>query len=236
MEPNEEEILAAQKQNAAQYPHVSLCLSAAEKLAAGILLATRDSRYDEELAAIGECLALSALKPIGDKGLVTRRFLSALTPKGLYFCNQTPPSLCSRVYVLKDNYFLAPRLLRLLLARAKSYGHRCIACYQPLLPQGDPSHLLLPDIGLAFVSESHDQAYDGPCFCRIDLDSTLPPPLRKELEYYRKTITSLLYQSVSYLREAKRYHDRMEQLCRPFVDFNAVDAMTTATIKKLFGT
>lgn len=235
MEPNEAEILEAQRQNAACYPYVTACLAAADKLLDGIRLATKDSRYDEELSAIGECLALSSLKPIGDQGFVSRRFLSALTPKGLHFCGQTPSALCSRIYVLKDNYFLAPRLLQLLLSRAKSFGHHCIACYSPMLPEGAPSHLILPDADVAFVSESRELPYNGPCFCRIDLDSTLLPQTRKELDFYCKTLTALLYQGIAHVREAKRHHDRMELLCRPFVDFSAVNAMTEQTILRLFG-
>ena len=234
MEPNEAEILEAQRQNAACYPYVTACLASAEKLLGGIQLATQASHYDEEMTAIGECLALSTLKPIGDQGFVSRRFLSALTPKGLQFCSQTPSVLCSRVYVLKDNYFLAPRLLQLLLHRAESYGHRCIACYSPLLPDGAPSHLLLPGADVAFISESRELPYNGPCFCRIDLDATLPPQTRRELDFYSKTLTALLYQGITHLREAKRLHDRMESLCRPFVDFPAVSAMTELTIKQLF--
>lgn len=234
MEPNEEEILEAQRKNAAQYPYVTACLTAAKQLMEGIHLASQEGHYDQELSAIAECLSLSALKPVGDKGFTARRFLSALTPKGLHFCSRTPALLCHRVYVLKDNYFLAPRVLQILLSRAESYGHRCIACYRPLLPEGAPTHLLLPEAGVAFVSENCNFPYNGPCFCRIDLDSTLPPQTRKELDYYSKTLTSLLYQSVSHLREAKRHHDRMEQLCRPFVDFRAVNAMTEETIEKLF--
>lgn len=235
MRPNEDEILEAQKQNADQYPYVSACLAAADKLSDSIRHATEGRRYDEEMAAIAECLALSTLKPVGDTGSVARRFLSAVTPKGLHFCAQTPSQLCQRVYVLKDNYFLAPRLLELLLTRARELGHRCIACYSPLLPDTVPTHLLLPEIGVAFVSENRDFPYRENSFCRIDLDSTLPPKVRKELDFYTKNISSLLYQSVSHLREAKRLHDRIELLCKPFVDFAAVSAMTERRITELFG-
>ena len=235
MKPNEDEIRAVQAENAAQYPYVTACLAAADKLLDAVREATKHRRYQEETAAIAECLALSSLSAAGDQGSISRRFLSAVTPKGLFFCTKTPAALCQRVYVLRDNYGLAPQLLDLLLQKAEDMGHRCIACYSPLLPDSQPTHLLIPTAKAAFVSESRDFPYSEPCFCRIDLDSTLPPSLRRGLSFYDKTVSTLLYQAVAHLRQAKQLHDRMELLCRPFVDFKAADALTQQTILKLFG-
>lgn len=234
MQANEEEILRTQTRNAACYPLVTACLSSANELLGCVRSETARTAYDEEMASIAECLALSSLKPHAQTPLIRRRFLSAVTPQGLKLCVQTPCALCSRVYVLRDDYGLAPRLLRVLLQKAEALGHECVVCHSPLQPNGDPVHLLIPTAQTAFVSDSHDFPYDGQCFCRIDLDSTLPPDTRRKLEFCRKTVTSLLYCAVSHLREAKQLHDRMEQLCRPFVDFDAVNAKTEQIISALF--
>ena len=232
--PNEAEIRAVQRENAAQYPHVTACLAAADQLLESVRRVTAAPMYDEETEALAECLILSSLKPIGQSPQLIRRFLTAVTPKGLKFCTQTPSALCERVYVLRDNYGLAPRLLAHILDRAQAFGHTCIVCYSPLLPSGQPSHLLIPTAGVAFVSESRDFRYDTPCFCRIDLDSTIPPKERCALEFCIKTVSDLLYQAAAHLREAKRLHDVIERLCRPFVDFDAVTELTKQTVKTLF--
>ncbi len=236
MRPNEEEIFLVQKENAAQYPHVTACLASADKLLDCIRFETNKHSYDEEMSAIAECLSISNLQPTCACAAEESRFLSAITPKGLQFCTQTPSALCERVYVLRDNYCLAPRLLKQLRQKALSLGHHCISCYSPLLPNDAPTHLLIPSAQLAIVSESRDFLYDGSCFCRIDLDSTLPCQLKKELEFCQKTVTQLLDRAVHHIRKAKQLHDRIEQLCRPFVDFSAVDALTVKTIGTLFGT
>lgn len=234
MAANEAEILAVQKENAAQYPHITACLSAADRLLDSVRMETAAKIYHEEMTAIAECLILSNLQPIGGTASIRRRFLNAITPKGLQFCTQTPQTLSSRVYVLRDNYMLAPMLLQQVLQRASEFGHECIVCYSPLLPSSAPTHLIIPSAQVAIVSESHNFPYDGACFCRIDLDSTLPPQVRKELEFCSKTVSTLLYRAVRHMRKAKQHHDRIEQLCRPFVDFTAVDQLTTKTIGKLF--
>lgn len=235
MRPNEEEIRTAQRANAAQYPFVTICLAAAERLTEAVRLVSGEDAYREETAAIAECLALSALKPVGEAGKLSRRILNAVTPKGLHFCVGTPGALCERVYVLRDNYGFAPELLELLTEKACALGHSCIACYSPLQPDGGPVHLLIPSADAAFVSDSQDFPYTEACFCHLDLDSSIPPEKRRNLSFYGKTVTQLLYQAVSHMREAKRLHDRMEQLCKPFVNFNAVDAFTQRTIRTLFG-
>lgn len=234
MAPNEEAILEAQKKNSAQYPYVTHCLSAGEALLRAIRYGTRDRFYTQELESIGECLCLSVLKPVGDQGALYYRYLSAVTPKGLYFCGRTPGQECRRVYVLKDNYYLAPTVLQLIADRALSMGHRCLLCHTPLEPEGRPAHLLLPDAQVAIVSESRDLPYTESCFCRIDLDATLPPKLRKELDFYHRNLSAMLYQAAAHMREAKRLHDRIEQLCKPFVDFSAVNDLTETHIQMLF--
>lgn len=236
MQEKEEEILHVQRKNAAQYPHVTACLAAADDLRGSIHLTTDRPACREEMGAIAECIALSSLKAVGDPQRISpKRFLSAITPKGLQLCQNTPAALCRRVYVLRDNYGLAPLLLSVLQERAQALGHTCIACFTPMLPDGQPTHLLIPSAETAVISESTELPYNAPCFCRIDLDSTLPPKVRASMEFYVKTVSALLYQAVAHLRAAKQYHDRMEALCKPFVDFSAIDLLTKKTIRQIFG-
>ena len=235
MEANEEEIRWAQGKNAGQYPHVTACLAAADRLLDSVRLITAAPSYEEELSAIAVCLGMSNLQPRDTPGKLSKRFLSAVTPKGLHLCQQTPSALCSRVYVLRDNYLLAPRILAMVMEKALAMGHHCVACYSPLVPEGQPTHLLIPTDQVAFVSESRDFPYTEDCFCRMDLDSTLSDKKRQELAFCSKTVSALLYQAVAHMRRAKRWHDRMEEMCRPFVNFGEVDAMTQKVIREIFG-
>lgn len=231
---NADEIRLAQRENAAQYPHVTACLAAADRLLDSVRAETAGEMYAEETDAIAQCLALSALRPVGERPRVRRRFLEAVTPEGGWFCGETPAALCGRVYVLRDDYLFAPRLLRALLQRAEALGHECIVCHSPLQPKDAPAHLLIPTAGAAFVCDSAVRPYEGDCFCRIDLSSTLPPALRGELQFCLDTTRTLLRRAVTHMRRAKCCHDRVEQLCRPFVDFAGVDRLTEEMLRRLF--
>lgn len=234
MKPNEEAILSVQKKNKAQYELVHSCLGAVRGLLDCIHWETKASFYHEEMEAIGECLCLSALKPKFGTGTQSRRFLSALTPKGIRVCSSTPATLCPKVYVLKDDYLLASRVLSIVEQKALSYGYHCISCYTPLLPRSLPSHLLIPELGVSFVSDSKLFSYSGDSYCSIDLNSSIPPKVRKELSFAGETVAELFEVITEHLQTAKSLHDRIEALCNPFIDFDKVTALTRKTICRLF--
>ena len=234
MKSNEEAILSVQEKNKAQYASVYSCLQAVDNLMDCIRQETQKPAYQEEIEAIAECLCLSAIKPKWGAGSVSRRFLAALTPKGVQVCSSTPYALCPKVYVLKDNYLMAPLVLSMVEKKTVSNGYHCISCYTPLLPRSMPSYLLIPELGVSFVSDSGLFPYEGEHFCTIDLDTSLSTKVQKELAYVGKLSQELLQIITGHLGTAKALHDRMEALCRPFVDYDRVAALTDRVIHRLF--
>lgn len=234
MKPNEEQILSVQRKNKQQYNLIHNCLGAVKSLLNCIRCETDTPFYHEEMDAIGECLCLSALKPKFGTGTKSRRFLSALTPRGIYVCSDTPAALCPKVYVLKDDFLLAPRVLSMVEDKALSYGYHCISCYTPLIPLSAPSHLLIPELGVSIISDSTLFPYGGKHYCSIDLNSTLPPRVRTEFSFVHETIEELVTVITGYLTTAGCLHDQIESLCKPFVDFEKITALTDKTISSLF--
>ena len=76
--------------------------------------------------------------------------------------------------------------------------------------------------------------YAGERCCTLELDGTLPPAARDTLHFARDTAGTLLRKAAEHVREAKRIHDELEALCRPYVDFAAADALTERTLHELF--
>ena len=230
----EPELRRRKRENAAQYPLVTACLAAADRLLAPARAMWEEPRCRRDLEELAGCLALTALRPSGRQGRVRRRFLSAVTPEGLSFCTETAAAVCGRVYVLEDSYGLAPALLQRVLEQALQLGQTCLVCYTPLQPDGAPAHLLVPGAGAAFVASSPDFPYAGERCCTLELDGTLPPAARDTLHFARDTAGTLLRKAAEHVREAKRIHDELEALCRPYVDFAAADALTERTLHELF--
>ena len=136
--------------------------------------------------------------------------------------------------MLKDDYLFAPYVLSLVEEKALSYGYHCISCYTPFLPRSLPSHLLIPELGVSFISDSKLFPYGGEVYCSIDLNSTLSPRVKKELSFTHKSIQDLTGVLQEHLAVAKSLHDQIEGLCKPFVDFAAVTAMTEKVISARF--
>ena len=231
---SEPELRRRKRENAAQYPLVTACLAAADRLLDPARAMWEEPRCRRDLEELAGCLALTALRPSGRQGRVRRRFLSAVTPEGLSFCTETAAAVCGRVYVLEDSYGLAPALLQRVLEQALQLGQTCLVCYTPLQPDGAPAHLLVPGAGAAFVASSPDFPYAGERCCTLELDGTLPPAARDTLHFARDTAGTLLRKAAEHVREAKRIHDELEALCSPYVDFAAADALTERTLHELF--
>ena len=132
----EPELRRRKRENAAQYPLVTACLAAADRLLDPARAMWEEPRCRRDLEELAGCLALTALRPSGRQGRVRRRFLSAVTPEGLSFCTETAAAVCGRVYVLEDSYGLAPALLQRVLEQALQLGQTCLVCYTPLQPDG----------------------------------------------------------------------------------------------------
>ena len=92
----------------------------------------------------------------------------------------------------------------------------------------------VPGAGAAFVASSPDFPYAGERCCTLELDGTLPPAARHAALCAGHGGNALLRKAAEHVREAKRIHDELEALCRPYVDFAAADALAERTLHELF--
>lgn len=231
MRAREDALYETQTENAAQYPAMYASLRAAE---AAQRCLTAEAPIDrDELTGVAEGLAATLLPPRDAVGSRRTCFLHAVVPTALLLLEQTPRTLCRRVVVLRDHYGQSAVLLEALARRAAANGHGCIVC--PGLLGESIAHLLIPSAQAAFVTETDDFPFTGACFCRVELDAMLPAARRRELEPHLQSRSAYLRRAQAHIRQAKHLHDRMELLCRPCVDFAAVERRTQWELNRLFG-
>ena len=137
-------------------------------------------------------------------------------------------TLCKRVYELSDGYGLGHLMLTHLLSGAVAAGHDVIAGPSPMAPDR-LEHLLIPDLGLAFLTSAPALPYEGRPYRRIRLDAMADPEAVKRnkarLRFSRKVSSALMDEAVDSLAQAKAMHDDLEALYNPYVDFDKVHAM-----------
>lgn len=169
-------------------------------------------------------------------GQVRKRFLSAVTHKGPVALFDTAQAVGGRIYDLADDCGLAHTMLTWLLAGAVEEGYDAIACPSPMAPER-LEHLLLPELGLCFVTSTHALACPGTPYRRLRLDAMADGELlrasRPRLRFARKVSQALVEEAVSSLRQAKEMHDELEGLYNPYVDFKQVERIARAVAEEI---
>jgi len=168
----------------------------------------------------------------GETGKTTRRFLGSLTHKGYIWRFDSVDTLCPKVYELADSWELAGKILAQLHKAAEVNGWDTIACMAPEDPRR-MEHLLIPGLGLAFVTSRADMEYGGKPYRRIRLDAMAEPKNRARLRFQLRMTALLREEGMVALREAKTNHDALEAVYNPYVDFDGVRALAALEAGRL---
>ena len=146
----------------------------------------------------------------------------------------TAQSLCPRLYVLEDRCALGHELLMELLAGAVEGGYDVISCPDPMAPER-LQHLLIPEVGLGFVTSTPACPFEGEHIRRIRLDGApTDRDCRPQLRFALKVSAALLDEAVTSLAQAKQMHDELEGLYNPYVDFGRVKEIGDQISEEIF--
>ena len=171
--------------------------------------------------------------PGGEEAL---RFLGSVTCKGPIWRFDTVRTLCGRVYELQDSCDLAAPMLERIRAAAAVRGWRAVVCPDPEHIERI-QHLLLPELGLAFVTSKPGMVYDGSPHRRIRLDAMVAPShlkqYRSRLRFIRRMADALREEGMDALREAKSCHDQLEGVYHPYVDFEGVELLAREEVARV---
>ena len=85
-------------------------------------------------------------------------------------------------------------------------------------------HLLIPELGLAFITSRSGMRYTGKSYRRIRLDSMTEIEEKARLRFQTRMAGLLREEGVAALKEAKTNHDQLEAVYNPYVDFDGVRA------------
>ena len=234
-----EEIMSCMTGYPACYRRAYRCLEAAFELSEDVRSTLLTPQLSQRLSRRARGILRRELKPKknGEKGQATRRFLSAVTHKGPTTLFDTARALCPRLYVLQDEYALGHELLMPLLTGAVEGGCDVISCPDPMAPER-LQHLLIPEVGLGFVTSTTRCPFDGPCERRVRLDSAPESALlhstRPRLQFALKVSAALAQEAVTSLAQAKKMHDELEGLYNPYVDFGRVKEIGEQIAEEIF--
>ena len=168
----------------------------------------------------------------GQTGRTTRRFLGSITHKGYLWRFDSVEALCPKVYELADSWELAGKSLRQLHAAAAERRWDTIVCCAPEDP-ARPEHLLIPGLGLAFVTSRPGMDYGAKPYRRVRMDAMTEPTGKARLRFQTRMAALLRQEAVAALEEAKANHDKLEAVYNPYVDFEGVRALAALEAGRL---
>ncbi len=166
---------------------------------------------------------------------VRQRFIRCISCMGELTLTEDIQKLCKRIYLLDDRCGLAKTYLEQMRREALLRGAETVLCLSPLCPE-KPDALLLPECGLGFVSSSAAEIKEP--WRHVRLDALLEPAAlsasRAALRRRDKLRRELLGEAVRCLARAKEYHDELERVYNPRVDFAALEEFTNETVNAIF--
>ncbi len=159
------------------------------------------------------------------------RLLSAITPKGIVFYQNTVEALADRMVVFHDDQGAVSRLLlELIRAEALARGYHIITCPCAMHPEDKIDHLIIPSLRLAFLTDNRWHPVQIPGVqavrCTRFVDRENLAGYRARLRFNERAAAELLEQAVALMAQAKSCHDELETYYRAAVDFAQVEQAT----------
>ena len=235
------EIIALSRQNAACHQQCVRFLSAAHSLLYdnyALALSCLNTRKIAKTAA--GIVSRECRRKKDGSSVEKKRFLSAVTPKGNLCFTETIRALCPRIYLIKDPYGAASNLLLTALrSLLLEYDVTLYTCYCPLNPSSKIDHILIPELGLGFVTagrstppESLPEPYRVISFTRFT-DMEQLSKRKQRLHFNRRAAGEILDAAVRSLKRAKAIHDALETQYTSAMDFEKAAALRETTAQTI---
>ena len=237
-----DEILKCQHENTEAHRRVRRFMGAAAALLADSTRLAAESLDRGKVIRSAERLAARELADppeTPDERFVgeQRRFLTAVTPKGIQTLFGTALSMCPRVFVLDDEHGVAaPLFLQTVRTKAAARGLPLYACPSPLFPD-QLDHLLLPTLGMAILTSNRLHKVDFPVYRHIHaarfLDADKLTRHKSRLGFNRRAAKGLLDEAVAASVLAKSWHDKLEAPYVSAMDFDAAAGIEAKLLSDL---
>ena len=171
-------------------------------------------------------------------GIESLRFLSATTPFGVIFFNDTIKNLCDKVYVIEDTYSAVSRiLLSHIRNHALAASYDIISCYCTLSPNEKLEHIIIPELKLGFVTSNRYHTYTSNIYRKIHFqrftDIKNLNQYKNRLNFNKKAVKELINEASNLILEAKNLHDNLEEYYINAMDFDKIKIINNDILERI---
>ncbi len=232
------EIIDIKSRYSAYFDRVYRMCACAEKIDDELFNLALGKLHIEQLKKKARAIATREICGKGSGSSSKRRFCEAISPKGYFSLLENCESTPSRTYIIEDSYGLAHFILSEIKTACSAADFSCISCHNPLKPT-QLSHLLIPELSLAFISSSRDVPYSSDHYRKIRLDTKIESQfnssMRKNAKELRHLRRSFIDKACSLLSSAKLVHDELENIYNPYIDFDSLYAFADELSNDVLG-
>lgn len=163
------------------------------------------------------------------------RFLSGITPEGWIVFDHTLPLYAERIALISDDVGIAaPVILAAIRDAALAHGCTVIACYSPMYPD-ELEAVILPERREAFAMTNRFLRYgfipERTIHTRRFSDPLRRTQVRSEIRARLKAVGELLDEVADTLQQARVLHDQLEAFYIAAMDYEKLEARSTAMIE-----
>ena len=162
-----------------------------------------------------------------------KRFLRGISAEGVTVLTDTLETLCTRLCVLESHCGIEQLFFEEIIAELQALGADAILCPHPLCPHRMEA-VLLPSQQLGFVTADLAVGFSQK-IRTIHLDAYADGISKSDYKGRERQVHQLLGLGCVHLAQAKALHDDLEQLYRPALDVDGLNAYTDEVIADLFG-
>ena len=177
-------------------------------------------------------------KKSNKKGREMKRFLSAVTPEGVFVQHDSVVALSEKIITIEDDFsVVAPYIAEVIGNCAIEKGYDVYKCYCPLFPKFKVEHIIIPEIKLSvFTENSYHMSIDTESK-RIHasrfFDMESYKRNKAKLSFHKKAKKELIDEAVKKLSLALDIHDRLEEYYIKATDFNVINSIQDKIISQL---
>ncbi|MEG2395581.1 MAG: hypothetical protein RSB11_00965 [Oscillospiraceae bacterium] len=172
------------------------------------------------------------------KGIIYKRFLNGITPRGPFVFWDTIRLLANNIFVIEDDTtFVSSKIIDMVKNFALENGYDIILSPNTIFPDNKFDHIIIPELSLAFVSSTTQFKFKGKCTNKIRLNQFAKKSVYKSIQpelSFSLAIIDVLYARCSEsLLIAKDLHDKLESYYIQNMDFDKVNQMTKNAIEMI---
>ena len=163
-----------------------------------------------------------------EKGKISKRFLSAISPDGITVQHDTVVALSEKIITIEDEYSaVSPFITEYVSNYAVLNGYDVYQCFCPLFPTSKIEHIIIPELKVSLFTENsyHYSIDDGEKTVHANRFYNKEKYLanKEKLLLQKKAKKELITEAVKKMALAKDIHDKLEEYYIKATDFDVIN-------------